>query len=329
MTNLILTVFVLCLSFQAQADSKKIKIGFVLSTLQEERYQKDQKYFTEESNRLGAEAVVVSADNNEQTQTTKVENLLSSGVKALVIQAVNSDAAASMVKAAHDDKVPVIAYDRLINNAPVDFFITVDAFEIGRVQAEAAVKHTGGKGKYVILMGQAGQSASQQITDGVRSVLDKHPAIKVVVQQTHDAWSPQLAMATVENALTQHKNKIDAILANNSGMAQGAVRALKEQKLTGKVFVAGSDADLANIKYIVSGEQQLEVLKEIAPFAKAAARIAVQLARGEKPESNLTVASGKYSVPALQMPVYPVTRENLDERVFSSGFHTKKAVYGK
>ncbi|MEQ1877591.1 MAG: substrate-binding domain-containing protein, partial [Bdellovibrionia bacterium] len=224
---------VLTLSAQASAP-KKMKIGFVLGTLQEERYQKDQKFFIDEAKKLGFEPIVVSADNSESIQTSKVENLLSSGVKALVIQAVNSDAAAALVKAAHDDKVPVVAYDRLINNAPVDFFITVDAFEIGRVQAKEAVKATKGKGNYIILMGQAGQSASNEITKGALSVLDKNPEIKVVVKQTHDGWSSQLAMATVENALTQHKNKIDAILANNSGMAQGAVRALKEQGLAGK-----------------------------------------------------------------------------------------------
>src|ERR1041385_8894334 len=87
------------------AAAKKIKIGFVLGTLQEERYQKDQKYFTEEAKRLGFEPIVVAADNNEHTQASKVENLLADGVKALVIQAVNSDAAASLVKEAHDDKV--------------------------------------------------------------------------------------------------------------------------------------------------------------------------------------------------------------------------------
>ena len=325
-----LALFLALFTVHASAgDPKKMKIGFVLGTLQEERYQKDQKAFTDEAKKLGFEPVVVAADNNENIQTSKVENLLSMGVKALVIQAVNSDAAAALVKVAHDDKVPVVAYDRLINNAPVDFFITVDAFEIGKIQAEEAVKATKGKGNYVILMGQAGQSATNEITKGVTSVLDKYPDIKVVVKQTHEGWSPQLAMATTENALTQHKDKIDAILANNSGMAQGAVRALKAQGLTGKVFVAGSDADLANIKSLVAGEQQLEILKEIGPFAAAAAKIAYQLAKGEKPKSNLTVKSGAHDVPTLQMPVYPVTKANLEERVFKTGFHTKKAVYGK
>jgi ABC-type xylose transport system substrate-binding protein len=104
-------LFIFSLPF-AFSQAAPMKIGLVLSTLQEERYQKDQKYFNEEAKKLGFEAIVVSADNNPQTQSAKVENLLSQGVKALVIQPVNSEAAANLVKMAHEDKVPVVAYDR-------------------------------------------------------------------------------------------------------------------------------------------------------------------------------------------------------------------------
>ncbi|HEX4926061.1 MAG TPA: substrate-binding domain-containing protein, partial [Bdellovibrionales bacterium] len=300
----------------------KIKIGFVLSTLQEERYQKDQKFFKDEAAKLGFEPVLVSAENNEQTQTAKVENLLSMGVKALIIQPVNSNAAGALVKEAHADKVPVIAYDRMINDAQVDYYVTMDSFSVGKLQAEEAVKHTGGKGNFIILMGQAGHSVANEITRGVESVLSKHPGIKVVVKQSHEGWKPDLAMATVENALTQYNNKIDAILANNSGMAQGAVQALSEQKLAGKVFVAGADADLSAIKNIVAGRQHFEVLKDIEPLARTAAQVAFKLAKGEKPKPDTTVTSGKFTIPTMTTPVYPITKSNLEQRIFATGFHS-------
>jgi D-xylose transport system substrate-binding protein len=303
------------------------KIGFVLSTLQEERYQKDQKYFLEEAKKLGFEPIMVAADNNPQTQMAKVENLLSMGVKAIVIQPVNSKAAANLVKMAHADKVPVVAYDRMIEDAPVDFYVTQDSFKVGVLQAEAAVKATGGKGNYILLMGQAGHSVANAITDGVMSVLKKHPGIKVVVQKSHDSWSASLAMATVENALTQHKNKIDAILANNSGMAHGAVQALQQEGLSGKVFVAGADADLASIKDIVAGKQQFEVLKDIKPLAVTSAQIAFKLASGTAVEGEVKT-NGKFSVKTIATPVYGITKENIQERVIDSGFHQKAAVYG-
>jgi D-xylose transport system substrate-binding protein len=304
------------------------KIGFVLSTLQEERYQKDQKYFLEEAKKLGFEAIVVSADNNPQTQTAKVENLLSQGVKALVIQPVNSKAAANLVTMAHRDKVPVVAYDRMISDAPVDFYVTQDSFKVGVLQAEAAVKATAGKGNYVILEGQAGHSVAMEITRGVMSVLKKYPKIKIVVDKSHDSWSSQAAMSTVENALSQNHNKIDAILANNSGMASGAVQALVAQKLAGKVFVAGADADLAAIKNVEAGRQQLEILKDIAPLAKTSADVAFQLANGQKPKSDSVIENGKFKVPTIATPVYPVAKADIEERIFKTGFHTREEVLG-
>jgi D-xylose transport system substrate-binding protein len=307
--------------------TEKIKIGFVLSTLQEERYLKDEKYFVEEAKRLGFEPIVVSADNNAQTQTAKVENLLSKGVKALVIQPVNSNSAANLVKMAHEDKVPVVAYDRLIADAPVDFYVTMNSYQVGVLQAEAAVKATGGKGNFVILMGQSGHSVANEITRGNLDVLKKSPNIKVVVQKNHDQWSPSLALATTENALTQYKNEVAAVLANNSGMANAAVQALAEQKLAGKVFVAGADADLAAVKNIVAGRQQLDILKDIAPLAKTSAQVAFQLAKNEKPKSDSTAKSGAFDIPTVNTPVYAIDKNNLEERIFKTGFHKKTDVY--
>lgn len=320
---------ILCLFSTLSAFAAPIKIGLVLSTLQEERYQKDQKYFIEEAKKLGFEPIVVSADNNSQTQSAKVENLLSQGVKALIIQPVDSESAANLVKAAHDDKVPVVAYDRMISNAAVDFYVTMDSFQVGVLQAEAAVKSTKGKGNYVILMGQAGHSVANEITRGVESVLKKYPDIKVVMKKNHEAWSSSAAMTTVENALTQNKNNIQAILANNSGMARGAVQALGEQKLTGKVFVAGADADLAAIKDIVAGKQQFEVLKDIAPLAQTAAQVAFELAQGKTPKSTETMTSGQYKVKTIATPVYGITIDNLEERIYKTNFHSKADVMRK
>ena len=311
----------------AAAGAGEIKIGFVLSTLQEERYLKDQKYFQEEAKRLGFTPVMASAENNPQTQAAKVENLLSQGVKAIVIQPVNSQAAANLVKLAHAEKVPVIAYDRLIADAPVDAYVTQDSFQVGVLQGEAAAKATGGKGNYVLLKGAAGHSVANEITRGVMSVLAKHKDIKVVVEKSHENWSPALAMATVENALTQYANKIDAVIANNSGMAQGAVQALAGQGLAGKVFVAGADADLAAIKSIWAGRQAFEVLKDIRPLAETSAQVAWKLAKGET-LTGTKQKNGAYEIITIATPVYAIDKSNLEARIFKTGFHDRKAVVG-
>lgn len=304
------------------------KIGFVLATLQEERYTKDKMYFEQKAQAMGAEVLFASANNNELEQLTKVENILSQGVKAIVVQPVNSNAASSFVEMAHKQGVKVIAYDRAIFNAPLDLYVTQDSYKVGVLQAEAAAQATAGKGNYVILQGEAGHSVANEITRGVEDTLKKYPEIKTVVSQSHAGWSGDLAMKTVENALTTNQNNIQAVLANNSGMANGAVQALAEQKLLGTVFVAGADADLTAVRHIVKGEQQFEVLKAIEPLAAAAAEAAVKFAMGEVMTTSESKDLGSgHIVPVVNTPVFAVTKENMDQVIISSGFHKREDVY--
>jgi D-xylose transport system substrate-binding protein len=305
------------------------KIGFILSTMQEERYQRDKKVFEETVQKLGGQVVFASCNNNEQTQSAQVDNLLSQGVKVLVIQPVNGDTASAFVKQAKQDGVAIVDYDRLIKNAPIDAYITEDSIKVGELQAEAAVKATGGKGNYVLLMGQAGHSVAEDRTKGIMNVLAKHPGIKVVAKQYHNGWSPSLAMQTAENALTQNKNNVQAILANNSGMAHGAVQAVEEQKLTGKVFVAGADADLAAIRDIVAGKQQFEVFISINDMARRAGEVAMALAKREDFKFDSQVENGAGQVKTVNTPVFPVDKSQIEPRIIATGFHTKTAVYGK
>jgi D-xylose transport system substrate-binding protein len=314
---------------QSGHTAKKLRIGFILSTMQEERYQRDKRVFEDTVAKLGHETVFASCNNNEQTQAAQVDTLLSKKVDALVIQPVNGDTASAFVKDAKADNIPVVAYDRLIRNAPIDAYITEDSNKVGRLQAEAAVAATKGKGNYVILMGQAGHSVAEARTAGIMAVLSKHPDVKVVVKQYHQGWSPDLAMKTTENALTRYKNDIQAVIANNSGMAHGAIQALQEQKLSGKVFVAGADADLASIRDIVAGKQSLEVFISINDMAKRAAETAVALAKKETIKFDTEMDNGTAKIKTVNTPVYGIDKKNLEERIVKSGFHTREAVYGK
>jgi D-xylose transport system substrate-binding protein len=311
------------------AQAKKPLVGFILSTMQEERYQRDKKVFEDTAAKLGADVVFASCNNNEQTQAAQVDNLLSRGVDALVIQPVNGDTASAFVKQAHDDGVPVVDYDRLIKNSPIAAYITEDSLTVGRLQAEAAVKYTHGKGNYVLIMGQAGHSVAEARTRGAMEVLSKYPAIKVVVKQYHQGWDPQLAMKTMEDALTRYDNKIDAVIANNSGMAHGAIQAIEEQKLSGKVFVAGADADLAAIRDIVAGKQQFEVQISISDMARRAAETAVALATKKDFAFDSQVNNGLLSVKTVNTPVFGIDRSAIEERIIRTGFHTRESVFGK
>jgi D-xylose transport system substrate-binding protein len=300
------------------------KVAFLLSTLQEERYKKDQKYFEDKAKALGLDAFTLAADNDNAKQLAQVEDALSRGAKVLVIQPTDSVAAASYVHKAHEKGAKVVSYDRAIKSPDLDVYVSHDAFEVGVMEAQEAVKATGGKGNYVILDGQSGHSVVAEIDRGYMSVLDplvKKGDVKIVVQKNHDSWSPEQALKTTEDAIAKTKGDIQAILANNSGMARGAVQALQAAKLGDKkIFTAGSDADAANIEWVCEGKQSVEVLKDIKPLAEKAAEVALDLAKGKPIEG----AKGK--PPTIAIPVHLVTKDNAKKLIVDSGFHPASAV---
>jgi D-xylose transport system substrate-binding protein len=314
-----------------------VTIGFVLSTMQEERYEKDHAEFIQRADELGAKVEFASAKNDGQIQIQKVEDILTKGVNAMVIQPVNSDTAKNLVALCHEKGASVIAYDRIIKFCDLDLYVTQDSYQVGVLQAEAAVKATGGKGRFVILKGTMGHSVAEEITRGNKDVLKKYPGVQIVYEQYHPNWAPNEALESTENLLTRENNRVDAILCNNSGMARGVIQALRKVQLDGKVFVAGADADLDNCRFVLQGVQSVEVLKGIKPLARAAAEAAIRIAKGEsaeavardfaeragtadKPESY-HFNNGQVSVPCINTVVELVTKENFKKAIIDSGFH--------
>jgi D-xylose transport system substrate-binding protein len=284
------------------------KVAFLLSTLQEERYQSDQRYFEAAARRAGLSPFTLSADNDNARQLAQIEDALSRRAEVLVIQPTDSAAAGGYVDRAHAQGKKVVAYDRAIPGA--DFYVAHDSYRIGVMQAEEAIKATSGKGNFVLLDGQSGHSVASEIARGYHDVLGPYVekgAIKIVSERSHDAWSPEQALSTVEDALSKTNGDVAAILANNSGMARGAVQAIQAAGLAQKkIFIAGADADAANVSYVCQGKQSIEVRKEIEPLAEEAVRVAAQLAQGKVVTGKLSVGG----VPAVAVPVVLLTAAN-------------------
>ena len=298
------------------------QVAFLLSTLQEERYQKDQKYFEARAGELGLRTITLAADNDNAKQIAQVEDVLTQGAKVLVIQPTDSQAASAYVRLAHEHGAKVIAYDRAIVSPELDYYVSHDSYKVGVLQAEAALAATHGKGKYVLLSGQAGHSVAAEITRGYEHTLAPYVArgdVEIILQQNHSAWSPEQALRTVEDALTRSGGKIDAILANNSGMARGAVQAVQNAGLT-NVFIAGADADAANVNFVCQGKQSIEVLKDIAPLAKTAAEVAAQLLIGDAAKGSATIAMAGHDVPIAAVRVEVVTPETVKPLLVDTGF---------
>jgi D-xylose transport system substrate-binding protein len=322
--------------------AEKIKIGFLLKTMQEERYQRDKAAFLDKAKALGADVIFDSANNDEQTQLAAFENMLSQGAQVIVLQPVNTGTAGGMVTSAHKSGVKVVGYDAMLLHGPLDAMVMQDSWAVGKLQAEAMVawlkaKNGSVTGNVALIRGQPGDSNANTMSSGVLEVLKANPELRLIVDQSHEGWSPDKAMATTENLLTKLGNKIDAVICNNSGMARGVIAALDAQGLAhaDKVFVAGSDADLVNIRYVAQGKEAAEVWKKIAPFAETAAETAVTLANNpdKDPKTILRVDrminNGAVDVPTIVTPVVLVDRHNLDSTIIAEGFYSHQQVYGK
>ena len=314
----------------------KVKVGFILKSMQEERYQKDKAIFTEKAESLGAKVYFASANNEEQMQLSKFENMLAKGCKVIVLQPVNTGTAGNMVKMANEEGVKVVGYDSMLVNGPLDFMVMQDSWAVGKLQGEAMVEWLKAKkgkveGKVALIMGQPGDSNAAAMSSGAHEIIEGNAGLELVAKQSHEGWSSDKAMATAENVLTKHKNKIDVFICNNSGMARGVIAALDAQGMadTEKVFVAGSDADIVNIQYVAQGKQTVEIWKKIAPLAEKAAEIAVKLAKGEEVKADKMINNGLVDVPTIVTPVVSITKENLDSTIIAEGFYTKEEVYGK
>ena len=330
------------LSLDPAGAAEKIRIGFLLKTMQEERYQRDKAAFLARAKAMGAEVIFDSANNDEQAQLSAFENMLSQGARVIVLQPVNTGTAGSMVTSAHKNNVKVVGYDSMLVNGPLDAMVMQDSWAVGRLQAEAMAawlkaKYGSVKGNVVLIRGQPGDSNANTMSSGVLEVLKANPDLKLVADQSHEGWSPDKAMATAENLLTKFGNRIDAVICNNSGMARGVVAALDAQGLANadKVFVAGSDADLVNIQFVAQGKQAADIWKKITPLAESAVETAVTLAQNpdKDPRTLLKfdrlINNGAVDVPTIVTPVVLVDKTNLDSTIIAEGFYTRQQVYGK
>jgi D-xylose transport system substrate-binding protein len=309
----------------------QITIGLSLDTLREERWQRDRDLFVQRCGELGARVLVQAANNDEAVQSSQAENLLTQGVDVLVVAPHNSETAATIVEAAHRAHVPVIAYDRLIRGSDVDLYMSFDNERVGELQAEYAVKRAP-KGRYVVIGGSPADNNAILYHQGQMKVLqpyvDRHE-IEIVTDQYAADWQPVEALKILENALTRQGNRIDAVVAANDGLAGGAIQALDEQRLAGKVVVTGQDAELTACQRIVAGSQSMTVYKPIRGLATRAAEIAVAMAKKqpyEKPPRRLN--NGFKDVPSFLLEPVAVDRSNLDSTVIADGFHTREQVYG-
>ncbi|HYO56176.1 sugar ABC transporter substrate-binding protein [Archangium sp.] len=287
----------------------------------------DRPYFTEKWKSLcpGCKLIYSNAEQDSAKQQAQAEAALTNGAKVLVITPVDSEAAVAIVARAKAQKVPVIAYDALIMNADIDYFVSFQNEKVGELQGQALLKKltadgTADKGKVVWINGSPTDNNARQFKKGAHTALDG----KVSVGREYDTpdWSPDKAQQEMEQAITAlGKDNIVGVYAANDGTAGGAIAAMKSAGFATLPPVTGQDAELAAIQRIISGEQYMTVYKAIKPEAEAAAELAYALLKGERPSVPDVVNNGQKDVPARLLTSIAVTRDNIMDTVVKDGFY--------
>ena len=313
--------------FSALADGHGKSIGVSWASFQEERWKIDEAAMVAAIEAAGNTYVSADAESSSAKQLTDIEALITQGVDALIINAWDKDAIAPAIEAAANEGIPVVGYDRLIEDART-FYLTFDNVGVGRIIAKS-VQAVQPSGNYAIIKGDPGDPNAMFLLQGMMEVIGddvKSGKIKIVGESFSDGWKPENAQKNMEQILTANDNNVDAVLSENDGMAGGVVAALSAQGLV--IPVGGQDGDLAAINRVARGSQTVSVWKDARDLGKAAGEIASALAKGmamSDVEGSSMFSGGEkgIAINAILLDPTPLTRDNLSIAI--NGGHISKA----
>jgi len=312
------------------SNAKKIKVGFLYTSDITERYVKESNFFKERAKQLNAEVIVEHADGKEALQLEKAKGMLDAGIDALVMISVNANTAAAIVREAHDYGVPVLGYNRLIQNCELDLFLSGNNETVGSAMVNEVLK-VKPEGKFIILGGSKddrnGVELQQSLERNLESVV-KSGNVEIIYKTFIKDWNPDYAAYELKQVLSFTGEKPDAVFAGFDGIADAVIKVLEEYNYT-DVAVTGQDATLQGVKNIIAGKQTMTVFHPLKTNAYRAAELAIDLANNKLPEkSELNyVNNGLIDVPTIKIGSIPITKDNIDEVLIDSGFFTKEEVY--
>jgi D-xylose transport system substrate-binding protein len=313
------------------AMAKDLTVGVSWSNFQEERWKTDEAAIKKALDAAGAKYISADAQASPAKQLTDIESLISKGANVLIVLAMDNEAILPAVKKATDEGIPVIAYDRLIESPNV-LYVSFDNVGVGRMMAKA-IEAAKPAGNYAFIKGDKGDPNADFLFSGIKEVLGPAMAagkIKNVGESYTDGWKPDNAQKNMEQILTKNNNKVDAVVAENDGMAGGVVAALAAQGMAGSVPVSGQDGDHAAINRIALGTQTVSIWKDARDLGKVAGDAAVALGGGKK-KANITGVkpfSGgpkHMTVDGILLTPLAVTKDNLNV-IVDKGWITKGEV---
>ena len=304
------------------------KIALLLPESQTARYEtQDRPLFEAKVEELcpDCEIIYSNADQDEAKQLSQAEAALTNGAQVMVLDPVDGKAAGAIVAQAAAKDVPVISYDRLIQDAEIDLYISFDNEKVGELQGTALVDKLEEdgvtEGDLVMINGSPTDNNATLFKKGAHSVIDES-GFTVAAESDTVEWEPSNAQKDMDGHITTvGADNIVGVYAANDGTAGGAIAAMKAANMDPLPPVTGQDAEVAGLQRIIAGEQFMTVYKAIKLEAEAAATAAVALLRGEDPEgADDTVDNGAIDVPSILLEPVAVTVDNINDTVIADGF---------
>jgi len=307
-------------------------VGVSWSNFQEERWKTDEAAIKSALEAAGATYISADAQSSSSKQLSDIESLIAQGADALIILAQDAMAIGPAVQAAADEGVPVVGYDRLIEDERA-FYLTFDNVEVGRMQARAVLAAQP-SGNYVMIKGSPTDPNADFLRGGQQEIIQAAVDagdIVIVDEAYTDGWLPANAQRNMEQILTAQDNMVDAVIASNDGTAGGVVAALTAQGMDG-IPVSGQDGDHAALNRVANGTQTVSVWKDARELGRAAGQIAVTLAKGVPMGtvygSSDWTSPGGTTMTAIFLSPNPITAANLDAVVDAGWIEQEKLCQG-
>jgi D-xylose transport system substrate-binding protein len=328
MNKYVIAAAIAVAGFSSASFAEGLTVGVSWSNFQEERWKTDEAAIRAALDAAGATYISADAQSSSAKQLSDVESLIAQGVDSIIILAQDSAAIGPAVDAADAEGIPVVAYDRLIEDSRA-FYLTFDNVEVGRMQARAvfAAQPTG---NYVMIKGSPTDPNADFLRGGQQEIIQAaidSGDITIVDEAYTDGWLPANAQRNMEQILTANDNQVDAVVASNDGTAGGVVAALTAQGMEG-LPVSGQDGDHAALNRVALGTQTVSVWKDARELGRVAGEVAVALAGSDNAMvdgSSMWTSPAGTELNSLFLAPIPVTADNLSV-VTDAGWITVEAL---
>ena len=332
---------------RTEEESAKLQIGMSFDSFVIERWLRDRDLFVMTAQELGADVNVQVANGDVQEQISQIRYFIKKGVDVIAVIAVDGEELTDVIAEAKREGIRVVCYDRLISKADTDLYISFDNEMVGTLMAEAMTEALPEGGNIFAIYGSPADNNVPMVQKGFLDGIEGS-GLNVAFSAYCDNWLAELAFDAVEEGLATTPRNLVGVMCGNDDLASQAFRALAENRLAGKVVLVGQDAELSACQRIVEGTQYMTVYKSVETLAMRAAEFACAIGYekmlGEKriSEDELpaeiagfreelkdlgTIDDGEYDVPYYSIDPVAVTKENMDDTIIESGFHTAEEVY--